>query len=94
LVSKSHHFASERLYPVENLYVDCLTPQGLIFVNKRNYGSQAPEVLERGQVIFANGMGIEQVKSQQADIALLVIGDTHAESYWLLYPDKHMMLGR
>jgi hypothetical protein len=39
-------------------------------------------------------MGIEQVKSQQADIALLVIGDTHAESYWFLYPDKHMMLWR
>jgi hypothetical protein len=57
-------------------------------------GSQAPEVLERGQVIFANAMGIEQVKSQQADIRFLFIGYTHTESYWLLYPDKHMMLWR
>jgi hypothetical protein len=55
-VSKSHHCSSERLYPVENLYADCLTPQGLILVNNRNYGSQAPEALERGQVICARGL--------------------------------------
>src|SRR5437879_13773192 len=37
---------------------------------------------------------IEQVKTQQADIVLLIVGNTYSESYWLLFPDKRMMLWR
>ena len=37
---------------------------------------------------------IEQVKSQQAGIALLIINDTNTKSNWLLFPDKHMVLWR
>jgi hypothetical protein len=35
---------------------------------------------------------IEQVQAQQQDIALLIVGNTHSETYWILFPDKHMLL--
>ena len=36
----------------------------------------------------------QQVRAQQSDIALLMVGTTYAESYWLLFPNKHMVLWR
>jgi hypothetical protein len=37
---------------------------------------------------------VEQVRAQQSEITLLIIGNVYSESYWLLFPDKHMMLWR
>ena len=37
---------------------------------------------------------VEQVKSQQVDITLLIVDGTNTLSYWLLFPDKHMVLWR
>src|ERR1035438_2373830 len=35
---------------------------------------------------------IEQVRAHQQDIALLIVGNTYSETYWILFPDKHMLL--
>lgn len=37
---------------------------------------------------------VEPVGVQQPQITLLIVGNTYSESYWLLFPDKHMMLWR
>ncbi|HWG18935.1 MAG TPA: WG repeat-containing protein [Terracidiphilus sp.] len=37
---------------------------------------------------------IEKVLAQQKEIALVLVGTTYAESYWLIFPDKHMLLWR
>ena len=37
---------------------------------------------------------IEQVRGQQEEVVLLIVGNTYSESYWILFPDKHMLLWR
>jgi hypothetical protein len=37
---------------------------------------------------------IEEVSAQQKEIALLIVGTTYSESYWLVFPDKRMLLWR
>ena len=37
---------------------------------------------------------IEQVRAQQQDIVLLIVGNTYSETYWILFPDKHVLLWR
>lgn len=64
------------------------------YVHGKSFGDRAMRVFAADMKLRGREDLIEQVKSQQAGIALLVIGDTHAESYWLLFPDKHMVLWR
>jgi hypothetical protein len=65
---------------------------GISYVHDKSFGDKAMRVfaadMERRKDL------IEQVKSLQADIVLLLVGNIDAKSYWLLFPDKHMMLWR
>ena len=37
---------------------------------------------------------VEKVRAEQSEIVLLMTGRTYGESYWLLFPDKHVLLWR
>ncbi len=37
---------------------------------------------------------IEQLRGQQEEAVLLIVGNTYSETYWILFPDKHMLLWR
>ncbi|MGE5648307.1 MAG: WG repeat-containing protein [Acidobacteriota bacterium] len=37
---------------------------------------------------------IAQVRAQQQEIVLFVVGRTYSEAYWILFPDQHMLLWR
>jgi hypothetical protein len=64
------------------------------YIHDKSFGDNAMGAFAADMKLLGCADLIEQVKSQQADIALLLINDTSMESYWLLFPDKHMMLWR
>jgi hypothetical protein len=64
------------------------------YVQGKSFGDKAMGVFAADMKLLGREDLIEQVKSQQADITLLLINDTNTESHWLLFPDKHMMLWR
>lgn len=64
------------------------------YIHDKSFGDKDMRGFTADMKLLGREDLIEQVKSQQADIALLVIKETDTESYWLLFPDKHMMLWR
>jgi hypothetical protein len=64
------------------------------YIHDKSFGDTAMGVFTADMKLLGREDLIEQVKSQQADIALLLINDTNAKSHWLLFTDKHMMLWR
>jgi hypothetical protein len=64
------------------------------YIHSKSFGDMAMGVFAADMKRLGREDLIEQVKSQQAGIALLLINDTYTESHWLLFPDKHMMLWR
>jgi hypothetical protein len=64
------------------------------YVQDYSFGDKAMRVFAADMKLRGRADLIEQVKAQQADIALLIVGNTYSEAYWLLFPDKHMMLWR
>ncbi len=37
---------------------------------------------------------IEQLRGKKEEAVLLIVGNTYSETYWILFPDKHMLLWR
>lgn len=64
------------------------------YFHGKSFGDEALGVFAADMKLLGCDDLIEEVKSQQADIALLLINDTSTQSYWLVFPDKHMMLWR
>jgi hypothetical protein len=64
------------------------------YIHDKSFGDKAMDVFAADMKRLVREDLIEQVKSQQAGIALLLINDTSTQSYWLVFPDKHMMLWR
>jgi hypothetical protein len=64
------------------------------YVKNLSFGEKAMRVFAADMKIRGRDDLIDQVKAQQSDIALLIIGNTYSESYWLVFPDKHMLLWR
>ena len=64
------------------------------YVHNQSLGDKAMRVFTADMKLRGREDLIEQVKTQQADIVLLIVGNTYSESYWLLFPDKRMMLWR
>ncbi|HET8887771.1 MAG TPA: hypothetical protein VFQ41_02635 [Candidatus Angelobacter sp.] len=64
------------------------------YAHDKSFGDNAMGVFTADMKLLGREDLIEQVKSQQADITLLIIDGTNTESYWLLFPDKHMVLWR
>lgn len=64
------------------------------YFHGKSFGDKAMDVFAADMKRLNRDDLIEQVKSQQAGIALLLIDDSNTKSNWLLFPDKHMMLWR
>ncbi len=64
------------------------------YVHNQSFGDKAMRVFTADMKLRGREDLIERVKAQQADILLLIVGNTYSESYWLLFPDKHMTLWR
>jgi hypothetical protein len=69
-------------------------PVRISYVKNLSFGEKAMRVFAADMKIRGREDLIDRVKAQQANIALLIIGNTYSESYWLLFPDKHMTLWR
>jgi hypothetical protein len=64
------------------------------YIHGKSFDDKAMDVFAADMKRLNRQDLIEQVKSQQAGIALLLINDTNTKSNWLLFPDKHMLLWR
>ena len=64
------------------------------YVHNASFGEKAMRTFEGDMKKREREDLIAQVRSQQSQIALLIVGSTYSESYWLVFPDKHLVLWR
>ncbi len=64
------------------------------YVQDRSFGDKALRTFAADMQFRDRSDLIEQVRAQQEDIVLLIVGNTYSETYWILFPDKHMLLWR
>jgi hypothetical protein len=64
------------------------------YVHDASFGDKALRTFVGDMKLRQRQDLINQVTTQQKDIALLIVGMTYSESYWLVFPDKHMLLWR
>jgi hypothetical protein len=62
------------------------------YVQDYSFGGKALRTFTEDMQFRARPDLIEQVRAQQQDIVLLIVGNTYSETYWILFPDKHMLL--
>jgi hypothetical protein len=67
-------------------------PVRISYVQGRSFGEKALRTFTEDMQFRGRPDLVEQVRAQQQDIVLLIVGRTYAETYWLLFPDKHMLL--
>ena len=64
------------------------------YVHTASFGDKAMSTFTKDMRLRGRQDLIEKVKAQQEKIALLIVGTTYSESYWLVFPDKHLLLWR
>jgi hypothetical protein len=64
------------------------------YVHNASFGEKAMRTFEGDMKKREREDLIARVKSQQPQIALLIVGIQYSESYWLVFPDKHLLLWR
>jgi hypothetical protein len=69
-------------------------PVRISYVQGLSFGNKAMRTFAADMKAHGREDLIEPVRAQQAQIVLLITGMRYFESYWLLFPDKHMMLWR
>jgi len=69
-------------------------PVRISYVHDLSFGQKAMRTFAADMKARGREDLVEQVRAQQSRIALLIIGYNYSESYWLLFPDKHIMLWR
>jgi hypothetical protein len=69
-------------------------PVRISYVQDRSFGDKALRTFTEDMRFRDRPDLIEQVRAQQQDLALLIVGNTYSETYWILFPDKHMLLWR
>jgi hypothetical protein len=69
-------------------------PVRISYVHNRSFGDKAMRTFVEDMKARQRQDLIAQVQSKIDDIALLMIGNTYSESYWLVFPDKRLMLWR
>ena len=69
-------------------------PIRISYVHDRSFGEKAMLTFTADMKARGRDDLVERVKGAQSQIVLLMVGMTYAESYWLVFPDKHMMLWR
>ena len=69
-------------------------PVRISYIQDRSFGDKALRTFTEDMRFRDQPDLIEQVRAQQQDIVLLIVGNTYSETYWILFPDKHMLLWR
>ncbi len=69
-------------------------PIRISYVHDRSLGEKAMRSFTDDMQFRERPDLIQQVRAQQGQIVLLIVGNTYSESYWILFPDKHMLLWR
>jgi hypothetical protein len=64
------------------------------YIHDRSFGDKAERTFVEDMQFRERPDLIEQVRAQQGHVVLLIVGNTYSESYWILFPDKHMLLWR
>lgn len=64
------------------------------YVHDKSFGEKAMRTFTQDMHARGRDDLVEEVRAKQSEIALLLVGMTYYESYWLVFPDKHMMMWR
>lgn len=64
------------------------------YVHDASFGAKALQVFTNDMHAVGKDALVSAVNAQQTEIALLIVGNEYTESYWLLFPDGHMILWR
>jgi len=69
-------------------------PVRIVYVHDESFGDKAMQVFAADMHAIGKDTLVLDVKAKQADIALVIIDISYFEAYWLVFPDKHMILWR
>jgi hypothetical protein len=69
-------------------------PIRISYVHDRSLGEKAMRSFTDDMQFRERPDLIQQVRAQKEQTVLLIVGNTYSESYWILFPDKHMLLWR
>ncbi len=69
-------------------------PIRVSYVHDASFGDRAMKVFAADMHAMGKDEVVRDVRALKSQLALLITGTTYAESYWLVFPDKHMMLWR
>jgi hypothetical protein len=69
-------------------------PIRISYVHSSSMGEKAMRVFTADMHAINRDYLVQEAKVRQSDIALLTTGTMYAESYWLVFPDRHMILWR
>ncbi len=69
-------------------------PIRVSYVHDASFGDRAMKVFAADMHAMGKNEVVRDVRALKSQLALLITGTTYAESYWLVFPDKHMMLWR
>ncbi len=69
-------------------------PIRISYVHDASFGDRALKVFADDMHAIGKDEVVRDLRALKSEIALLITGTTYAESYWLVFPDKHMMLWR
>jgi hypothetical protein len=69
-------------------------PARISYVHNASFGDKALMVFTSDMRALGRDDLVREVTIKQSEITLLITGMTYAESYWLIFPDKHMILWR
>jgi hypothetical protein len=69
-------------------------PVRISYVHNASFGDKAMKVFTGDMHALGKDDLVHEVAVKQSEITLLITGMTYAESYWLIFPDKRMILWR
>ena len=69
-------------------------PLRISYVHNASFGDKALQIFIKDMRALGRNDLVQEATIRQSEITLLITGMTYAESYWLIFPDKHMILWR
>jgi hypothetical protein len=69
-------------------------PARISYVHNASFGDKALKVFVGDMHALGRDDLVQEVRTKQSEVTLIMTGITYAESYWLIFPDKHMILWR
>jgi hypothetical protein len=69
-------------------------PSRISYVHKPSFGDKALKVFAGDMHALGKDDIAQEARAKQFEITLIMTGNTYAESYWLIFPDKHVILWR